>query len=184
MTFVETAVAGCWEVVPTPRADERGFFARVWDREAFAARGLSTDFVQANNSACRHRGTLRGLHWQDATAPEAKLVRCIAGRVFDVVADTRPNSPTFGAWTGLELAAETRHLLYVPPGCAHGYLALEDHAEVLYAVTGAYAPTAERGLRWDDPAFGIVWPSVGDMVVSDKDRSWPDFVDRPGEVSR
>lgn len=175
MTFAETRVDGCWVIAPSLRADARGFFARMWDREAFATHGLSTDFVQANNSACRHRGTLRGLHWQTASAPEAKLVRCVAGRVFDVVADTRVGSPTFGAWTGMVLSAAERQMVYVPPECAHGYLALDDDAEVIYAVTGRYAPDAERGMRWNDPAFGIAWPDVGELLLSEKDQAWPDF---------
>lgn len=175
MTFSELAVAGAFRIEPAARTDERGFFARVWDREVFAAHGLSTDFVQANNSACRTRGTVRGLHWQVAPALEAKLVRCVKGRVFDVVADCRTDSPTFGRWCGVELSAENRQLVYVPAQCAHGYMALDDDAEVVYAVTGAYSPGHERGMRWDDPLFAIRWPDVGPLSLSDKDRSWPDF---------
>jgi dTDP-4-dehydrorhamnose 3,5-epimerase len=173
--FLETPVDGAWIVEPEPRADERGFFARVWDRELFAARGLSTDFVQCNNSASRHRGILRGLHWQAEPFGEAKLVRCVRGSVYDVVADTRLESVTAGCWAGVDLSAANRRWLYVPAGCAHGYLALEDDAEVLYAVTRPYTPAAERGIRWDDPAFGISWPQVGEVWLSQKDRSWPDF---------
>jgi dTDP-4-dehydrorhamnose 3,5-epimerase len=175
MLFLPTPVAGAWLIEPEPRIDDRGFFARVWDREAFAAHGLSTDFVQCNNSASRRRGTLRGLHWQAEPYGEAKLLRCVQGRIFDVVADTRTGSPTAGRWAGVELSAATRQWVYVPSGCAHGYLALEDAAEVLYAVTCPYVPGAECGLRWDDPAFAIAWPDVGEILVSDKDRSWPDF---------
>ena len=175
MLFLPTPVDGAWIVEPEPRSDERGFFARVWDREAFAAHGLSTDFVQCNNSASRRRGTLRGLHWQAEPHGECKLVRCVQGAVYDVVADTRTGSATAGQWAGVELSAWNRRWVYVPAGCAHGYLALEDEAEVLYAVTSPYTPASERGLRWDDPLFRIAWPEVGEVLVSEKDRSWPDF---------
>ena len=175
MKFVPTSVNGAWVIDPEPKVDERGFFARVWDREAFAVRGLSTDFVQCNSSASQFKGTLRGLHWQAAPYGEMKMVRCLRGAVFDVVADTRPGSPTFRRWTAVELTADNRRWHYVPAECAHGFLALEDESEVLYAVTSPYTPTAERGLRWDDPGFGIAWPDVGKLILSNKDRSWPDF---------
>lgn len=175
MKFLPTAVEGTWIIEPEPRTDERGFFARVWDRDEFGAHGLATDFVQCNNSASWRRGTLRGLHWQAHPFGEAKLVRCIRGAVFDAVADTRGDSPTSGCWAGVELSAENRRWLYVPAGCAHGYLALEAQSEVVYAVTMPYTPSAERGIRWNDPFFGIQWPSVGEVLVSEKDRAWPDF---------
>jgi dTDP-4-dehydrorhamnose 3,5-epimerase len=179
MTFVSLAVDGAWAIEPEARHDDRGFFARVWDRDEFAAHGLSMDFVQCNNSASRRRGTLRGLHWQAAPFEEAKLVRCVRGAVFDVVADTRRTSPTAGGWAGLTLSAENRHWLYVPAGCAHGYLAIEDHSEVIYAVTAPYTPSAERGIRWNDPAFAIAWPDAGEVLVSGKDRAWMDFEAQP-----
>jgi dTDP-4-dehydrorhamnose 3,5-epimerase len=175
MLFIPTDVDGAWIVEPEPKEDARGFFARAWDRDVFEARGLRTGFTQCNNSASRRRGTLRGLHWQAAPCEEAKLVRCVRGCVFDVVADTRSGSPTRGRWTGAQLTPDNRRWLYVPPECAHGYLALEDESEVLYMVTARYAPQAERGLRWDDPAFGIGWPDPGPVIVSDKDLAWPDF---------
>jgi dTDP-4-dehydrorhamnose 3,5-epimerase len=176
MKFAPTPVHGAWIIEPEPRTDERGFFARVWDREKFKAHGLSMDFVQCNNSTCRKRGMIRGLHWQAAPFGESKLLRCIRGTLFDAIADTRPESPTFGAWTGVELSADNRMWIYVPSGCAHGYLALEDGSEVLYAVTVPYSPSAERGIRWNDPFFKIEWPLTGEVMTSEKDRSWPDFM--------
>jgi dTDP-4-dehydrorhamnose 3,5-epimerase len=176
--FVPLAVHGAWVVEPELRRDDRGFFARVWDREEFAAHGLVMDFVQCNNSASRRRGTLRGLHWQAAPFEEIKLVRCVRGAVFDVIADTRAGALTAGRWAGVHLSAENRRWLYVPAGCAHGYLALQDESEVVYAVTAAYAPEAERGIRWNDPAFDIEWPEAGELLVSEKDRGWPDFEGR------
>jgi dTDP-4-dehydrorhamnose 3,5-epimerase len=175
MKFSRTPVDGAWIIEPELRVDERGFFARVWDRDEFAAYGLSMQFAQCNNSASRLKGTLRGLHWQAEPFGEIKLVRCVRGAVFDAVADVRPHSATFGRWAGLELTEENRVWLYVPAGCAHGYLALEGNSEVLYATTAPYEPSAERGIRWNDPLFGIRWPDVGAIQVSQKDRSWPDF---------
>lgn len=175
MTFTETAVAGVWIVSQAPRGDDRGFFARMWCEEEFAARGLVSRFPQANNAYSRFAGTLRGLHYQAAPHGEVKLVRCIRGVIFDVVADVRPDSPTRGRWLGVELSAENRQMLYVPEGCAHGYLTLTDDSEVIYPVSSPYAPPSERGVRWDDPAFAIDWP-LTPVHVSPKDHAWPDVV--------
>jgi dTDP-4-dehydrorhamnose 3,5-epimerase len=181
MRFLETPITGAWLVQPEPRADARGFFARLWDVPVFAERGLRADFVQCNTSGSTARGTLRGLHYQAAPHAEVKLVRCIRGRVFDVIADVRAGSPSLGRWFGAELSRENQTMVYVPEGCAHGYLSLEDDCEVMYPVTAAYQPAAERGLRWNDPAFAIAWP-IAVVVVSDKDRAWADFApaDRSG----
>lgn len=168
-------MTGAWIIEPELNNDERGFFARVWDQEKFSAHGLSMDFTQCNNSASRLKGTLRGLHWQGDPFAEIKVIRCIRGAVYDVIADVRRASPTFGQYAGVELSAENRRWLYVPSGCAHGYLALKDESEVLYAVTAPYVAAAENGIRWNDPTFDIKWPSVGRIFVSEKDRSWPDF---------
>jgi dTDP-4-dehydrorhamnose 3,5-epimerase len=174
MQFQQTPIAGAWLVTPEPRADERGSFARVWCRDEFATHGLRADFVQCNSSVSRQRGTLRGLHYQAPPHEEIKLVSCLRGRVFDVAVDLRPDSPTFRAWFGVELAHDAGTMMYVPRGCAHGYLTLEDDSEVMYPVTALYVPSAERGLRWDDPAIGVTWP-IPPVVMSDKDRQWPDF---------
>lgn len=175
--FIETRLAGVYLVESEPGIDERGSFARIWCEREFAARGLVGRFVQCNTSQSRRRGTLRGLHYQTAPMAEAKLVRCIKGAVFDVVVDVRPGSPTYCQWLGTELDADHPMALYVPEGCAHGFQTLVDEAEVTYPVTQYYAPEYERGVRWDDPAFRIQWP-VSDLIISAKDRSWPDF--RPG----
>jgi dTDP-4-dehydrorhamnose 3,5-epimerase len=115
------------------------------------------------------------MHWQAEPFPEFKLIRCIQGRIFDAIADIRPHSASFGKYAGTELSAEDRRWLYVPAGCAHGYLALDDNSEVLYAVTAEYNPSAERGIRWNDPFFAIQWPGFSEMILSDRDRAWPDF---------
>ena len=175
MRFTETPVQGAYLVESEPRGDERGYFARMWDTAEFAARGLNAVFVQCNNSYSIRRGTLRGLHYQAPPHGEAKLVRCVSGSVFDVLVDVRPGSATFGRWFGACLTAENRSMVYVPEGCAHGYLTLADDSEVIYPVTREYHAAAERGIRWDDPRFKIAWPDAGALTLSDKDRAWPDF---------
>ena len=176
MRFLETSVTGAWLVELEPVVDHRGFFARVWSDDAFAARGLSTHFVQCNNAYSTRAGTLRGLHYQAQPFADAKLMRCIRGAVFDVIVDVRPDSPTYLQWFGVELSEDNRSLLYIPPGCAHGYQALCDNTEVLYPVSAPYTATAERGIRWNDPLFGIEWPHAAERYISDKDAGWPDFV--------
>jgi dTDP-4-dehydrorhamnose 3,5-epimerase len=175
MHFSETPIAGAHVIDLEPRRDDRGFFARVWCRDEFASHGLSAEFVQCNDAFSARRGTLRGLHYQVAPHAEAKLIQCVRGAIFDVVVDLRPGSPTFRQWFGTELSAENHRMMYVPQGCAHGYLTLEDATEIVYPVTHAYRPSAERGVRWDDPQFGIAWPRAGSIIVSDKDRQWPDY---------
>jgi dTDP-4-dehydrorhamnose 3,5-epimerase len=175
MHFSETPIAGAHVIDLEPRRDDRGFFARVWCRDEFASHGLSAEFVQCNDAFSARRGTLRGLHYQVAPHAEAKLIQCVRGAIFDVVVDLRPGSPTFRQWFGTELSAENHRMMYVPQGCAHGYLTLEDATEIVYPVTHAYRPGAERGVRWDDPQFGIAWPRAGSIIVSDKDRQWPDY---------
>jgi dTDP-4-dehydrorhamnose 3,5-epimerase len=174
MRFLETRIAGAWLVQPEPRTDERGSFARLWCRDDFAKYGLRADFVQCNTSFSVKRGTLRGLHYQAAPHGEVKLVSCIRGRVFDAIVDVRPESPTYRAWFGAELSADNRTMMYVPEGCAHGYLTLEDGCEVTYPVTAVYAAGAERGLRWNDPAFAIEWP-IKPVILSPKDQQWSDW---------
>ena len=176
MKFVATPVHGAFLVEPTPRSDERGFFARVWCQDEFVAQGLTAAFVQCNDSLSRHKGTLRGLHYQAAPFGEVKLIRCVQGSVFDVLVDLRPGSPSYLKWFGTALTAANRTMLYVPEGCAHGYLTLEDDSEVMYPVSSPYRPEAERGVRWNDPAFGIEWPEVGALTMSAKDQAWPDYV--------
>ncbi len=172
MIFRQTAVAGAVIVELEPREDDRGNFARSFCAEEFAAHGLEAGFVQQNLSFSRRRGTLRGLHWQVEPHGEAKLTRCVAGALFDVAVDVRPGSPTFGRWAGVELTAANRLALYVPRGCAHGYLTLADATEALYQASGAYAPDAERGLRWNDLDVAIAWP-IQPTSVSQKDSALP-----------
>ena len=175
MRFTAASINGAYVVEPEPRSDDRGFFARQWCRDEFAQAGLSAAFVQCNGSFSKRMGTLRGMHYQTAPHEEIKLIRCIRGAVFDVVIDLRSSSPTYKQWFGIELTADNRKMLYVPAGCAHGYLTMADESEVLYPVTEAYRPESERGVRWDDPAFGIQWPPVAALTISAKDASWPDY---------
>lgn len=175
MRFAETELAGAWIVDLERREDERGFFARAWCEQEFAEHGLDTRVSQCNLSFNEHRGTLRGLHYQVAPHAEVKLVRCTRGAVYDVIVDLRPDSETYTRWIGVELSEDNRRLLYVPEGFAHGYVTLADATETYYQVSVPYAPGAERGARWDDPAFGIDWPQTEGLVMSEKDRTWPDF---------
>jgi dTDP-4-dehydrorhamnose 3,5-epimerase len=172
--FRETELRGAFVIEFQKRSDERGFFARTWCEREFAAAGLGVRFVQANVSRTWRRGTIRGLHYQAAPFEEAKLVRCARGTIYDVVVDLRPESPTYRRWVGVELTGDGCRMLYVPEGCAHGFQTLEDDSEVVYQVSQFYTPDAERGVRYNDPCFNIVWP-LEVTVVSAKDRSWPDY---------
>jgi dTDP-4-dehydrorhamnose 3,5-epimerase len=176
MIFRDTGIAGAWVIEAERLEDERGFFARTWDADEFAERGLSSRLAQCSISYNRARGTLRGLHYQVAPHEEAKLVRCTAGAIFDVAVDLRPDSSTFRRWFGVELSAENRLAVYVPEACAHGFLTRDDDCEVHYQISEFYAPEAARGVRWDDPAFGIAWPDEV-VVMNERDRSYPDFGD-------
>ena len=172
MRFVPRRLAGAFEVVLEPRGDERGTFMRWYDRERFAAQGLPVDWVQGNESASR-RNVVRGLHFQRPPHAETKLVRAVHGSVYDVFVDLRRGSPTFGQWDGLELSAERHNAVLVPRGFAHGFCTLSERAVVTYLVDNAYAPGAEGGLAWDDPALAIAWPLAGEAIVSAKDAAWP-----------
>jgi dTDP-4-dehydrorhamnose 3,5-epimerase len=172
MRFIETSIAGATVIDPTPHEDDRGRFMRAWCAREFADHGINFVPVQANMGFSRHQGTVRGMHYQDATAPEAKLVRCTRGSIFDVVLDLRQSSPTYGKWYGAELSATNGRMLFVPEHCAHGYQTLEDSTEMHYMTSAFYTPSAVRGARFDDPAFGIRWP-LAITVVSEQDRNWP-----------
>jgi dTDP-4-dehydrorhamnose 3,5-epimerase len=172
MTFEETAVPGAFVVTPERAEDDRGFFARTWCRREFAGRGLNPDLSQCGVSWNRRRGTLRGLHYQADPHPEAKLVRCTRGAVFDVAVDLRPGSATFGRWAAAELTADNGRMLYIPEGCAHGFQTLDDDSEVFYQISAAYHPDLARGVRWDDPALNVAWPlPVG--KISERDARLP-----------
>ncbi|HEX5337631.1 MAG TPA: dTDP-4-dehydrorhamnose 3,5-epimerase [Gallionella sp.] len=174
MRFVETAIAGVWLVAPEAVADERGFFARTWCRDEFAANGLNPNLVQCNISYNKQRGTLRGMHYQKAPHAEAKLVRCTQGAIYDVVIDLRRESPTYTRWFGAELTADNRHALYVPEGCAHGFITLLDDTEVLYQMSEFYHAESAAGVRWNDKVFAIDWPEDV-KVISERDKNYPDF---------
>jgi dTDP-4-dehydrorhamnose 3,5-epimerase len=175
MIFTETKLPGAFIIEIEKREDERGFFARAWCKKEFEAYGLNLDWVQANLAFSKRRGTLRGMHYQVAPYEEAKLMRCIRGAIYDVIIDLRPDSPTYKQWLGGELTADNHKMLYVPEGFAHGYQTLMDNIETFYQVSQFYSPESERGLRYDDPAFGIEWP-IDVQVISDKDKSWPDYL--------
>lgn len=175
MIFNETALIGPYVIDIEVHEDNRGYFGRAWCRHEFDAQGLVPCMVQGNVSFNHTRGTLRGMHYQTEPCQEVKLVRCVRGRVFDVIIDIRPDSATFKQWIGVELSADNRRMLYVPRGFAHGFQTLEDNSEVNYLVSEFYAPDYERGIRHDDPAFGVEWPETEARVISDKDLSWPDF---------
>lgn len=179
MIFEPLSIAGSWLIRLEPIEDDRGLFARAFDERAFRERGLALPAVQVNLSVSRRRGTIRGLHWQVEPYGEAKFLRCTRGAVYDVAVDLRADSPSCRQWQGVRLSADDRAAVYVPAGCAHGYQALEDGAEVLYGVSQPYVPGAERGLRWDDPALRIEWPIRDGVIVSDKDAAWPTLDEVP-----
>src|SRR2546428_7720782 len=172
MRFTETCLVGARVIDPNPHEDDRGRFMRAWCARDFAEHGLDFLPVQANMGFSVRKGTVRGMHFQEAPALEAKLVRCTRGAIFDVVLDLRPESPSYGKWYGAELSAENGRMLYVPEHCAHGYQTLEEYTEIYYLTSGFYTPSSVRGLRFDDPAFNIQWPLVA-TAVSEQDLKWP-----------
>ena len=174
MQFHKTPLAGAYLIDLEKRGDDRGFFARTFCQREFGELRLPTEFVQVNNSLSAERGTLRGMHYQLAPNAETKLVRCIRGSLWDCIVDLRPDSATFGQWFGEELSAENRRMMLVPKGFAHGFITLTDDAEAFYFVDEFYAPEQERGVRWNDPKFGIKWP-IEPVVLSEKDTAHPDF---------
>lgn len=179
MIFHPTELDGAWVIELERLEDERGFFARSFSRDEFEARGLDARVVQCNVSFNKKRGTLRGMHYQVAPHAEVKLVRCTAGALHDVIIDLRPASPTFKRHVGVVLSADNRRTLYVPEGFAHGFQTLEDDTEVCYQVSAPYQPSAARGVRWNDPAFGIVWPYAAERIILARDRDYPDFTGTP-----
>ena len=169
-----TPLPGLWEVHSEPRRDERGSFARVFCAEAFAPVRPDLRFVQVNHSVTAHRGTVRGLHFQRAPHAEAKLIRCLRGRVFDVAVDLRPDSPSFGRWHAVELSADNGVQVFIPEGVAHGFQALEDDAHLLYQHTAPHEPASEAGLRHDDPTLAVAWP-LPVTLLSPRDRALPSW---------
>ena len=174
MIFKETKLKGAFLIELEKLRDERGFFALSFSAEEFAARGLESRFVQCNLSFNQKKGTLRGMHYQQAPYGQAKLVRCTRGAIFDVIIDLRPSSPTFKQWVGAELTAENQLALYVPREFAHGFQTLDDSSEVFYQMSDPFVPASGAGVRWDDPAFAIEWPTTT-RVINARDAAYADF---------
>ena len=175
MIFTETKLRGAFLIELEKHADERGFFARTFCQEAFEAHGLNSRVVQCNVSFNRRKGTLRGMHFQIAPFAEAKLVRCTSGSIHDVIIDLRPVSPTFKQHFAVELSAENRKMLYIPEEFAHGFQTLKDDTEVFYQMSQSYSAEHARGVRWNDPAFGIDWPA-GVRTIIERDQNYPNFL--------
>ncbi len=175
MIFHDSEIDGAFVIELEPHEDDRGFFARTFCQREFEEHGLESSVAQCSVSFNRHKGTLRGMHYQAPPHEEVRLVRCISGAIYDVIIDLRPNSRSMMGWMALTLDTKTHRMLYVPAGLAHGFLTLEDNTEVFYQMSEFYYPELARGVRWDDPAFDIVWP-LPVSVISEKDRSWPSYV--------
>jgi dTDP-4-dehydrorhamnose 3,5-epimerase len=176
MIFNKTTLSGVLEIDIKPNVDDRGFFARTWCQREFEEHGLNSKLAQCSISFNERKGTLRGVHYQADPYPEAKLVRCTEGAIYELVVDLRPHSSTYKKWISLTLDAKKHNMVYVPEGCAHGFLTLADKTEVLYQISEFYHPDLGRGIRWNDPAFQFVWPQKIE-VISERDRSFPDFVE-------
>lgn len=172
MEFIRTAIEDVILIKPKVFGDERGFFLESYKKSLFVVNGIDVEFIQDNHSKSS-KGVLRGLHYQLDPKAQGKLVRCVTGSVFDVAVDIRHGSPTFGKWVGFELSAENKQMLWIPAGFAHGFVTLEDGTEFLYKTTGEYAPECDRGIKYDDPAIGINWPQIGELLLSDKDKKQP-----------
>jgi dTDP-4-dehydrorhamnose 3,5-epimerase len=176
MQFHQTPLAGVWILELDRLGDERGWFARSFDAEEFAARGMNPAVVQCNTSFNARRGTLRGMHYQADPHGESKLVRCVRGAIFDVALDLREGSPTRLGWHGVELSEENRLALYIPAGLAHGFQSLSENTELLYLMGDPFVAEAARGVRWDDPAFAIQWPELDvERTISERDATYPDY---------
>jgi dTDP-4-dehydrorhamnose 3,5-epimerase len=175
LIFTETKLAGAFVIELERRSDERGFFARTYCQQEFETHGLNPQVVQCNVSFNKRKGTLRGMHYQAAPFAEAKLVRCTSGSIYDVIIDLRPASTTFKQYFAVELSAENRRMLYIPEDFAHGFQTLQDDTEVFYQMAQRYSVEHARGVRWNDPAFGIEWPE-GERIIIERDQNYPDFV--------
>ena len=175
MLFRETKLKGSFVIEPEKYKDDRGFFARAFCHNELRTHGLNSTFVQANIGFSSAKGTLRGIHYQTKPYQEAKLIRCTRGILFDVIVDLRKDSNTYCQWFGIVLNADMHTTLYMPEGFAHGYLTLKNNTEIFYMVSQFYEPNSEKGIRWDDPVFDIEWPNISDMIISDKDKNWPDY---------
>ena len=172
MIFTETKLKGAFIIDIEPREDERGFFTRAFCQREFAEHGLKPVIAQANIGFNKRKGTIRGMHFQFPPAAETKLVRVVRGAAYDVAVDLRLDSPTYGRWVAAELSAENGRMLYIPPGCAHGFQTLADDTELLYQIAPGYEPGLSRGVRWNDPTLGIAWP-IANPILSERDRTLP-----------
>lgn len=175
MIFTETKLQGAHVIEPERHDDERGFFAHSWSEREFKAHGLSPRLAECNISYNKRKGTLRGMHYQEAPHGQIKLVRCTMGAIYDVIIDLRPDSPTFKQWVAAELTASNRRMLYVPGEFGHGFQTLADETEVFYQVSSPYVPGSAQGVRWDDPIFGIDWPYAKERIIIQRDREYPLF---------
>jgi len=174
MVFRETKLQGAFVIEPDTYADERGFFGRSWSAREFETHGLASRLAECNISFNKKKGTLRGLHFQAAPFPQSKLVRCTRGAIYDVAVDLRPESATFKQWVAVNLSAENRLMFFIPGEMAHGFQTMEDDTEIFYQMSERYVPECSRGVRWNDPAFDILWPE-GERIMIDRDRNYPDF---------
>ncbi len=175
MIFTETKLPGAYVIEVEKREDQRGFFGRTFCREEFEAHGLNSQVVQCNTSFNKRKGTLRGMHFQAVPFAEAKLVRCTSGSIYDVIIDLRPASRMFKQHFAVELSAANHRMLYIPENMAHGFQTLEDDTEVFYQMSQMFSAEHARGVRWNDPAFGIEWPA-DERIITERDRNYPDFV--------
>jgi dTDP-4-dehydrorhamnose 3,5-epimerase len=174
MIFHKTKLQGAFIIEPQQFADERGFFSRNWSQREFDAQGMTARFVETNTSLSVKTGTLRGMHFQRPPYAQAKLVRCTAGSIYDVIIDLRADSPSFKQWEAVELSADNHLMLYIPEGFAHGFQTLSENSEVFYQVSDYYQPDSARGVRWNDPVFGIEWPEADRTIIA-RDNDYPDF---------
>ena len=174
MIFTETILKNAYVIELEKREDHRGFFARTWDEKEFEKHNLNSNLVQCNVSFSKKCGTLRGMHYQKKPFEESKVIRCVKGKIFDVIIDLRSSSSTFKKWFGVELTEENYKMLYVPEGFAHGFQTLEDNSEIIYQVSEFYTPKSELGIHWNDPAFNITWP-IEEKIITEKDNSWKVF---------
>jgi len=174
MIFTETILKNAYVIELEKREDHRGFFARTWDKKEFEEHNLNSNLVQCNVSFSKKCGTLRGMHYQKKPFEESKVIRCVKGKIFDVIIDLRTSSSTFKKWFGVELTEENYKMLYVPEGFAHGFQTLEDNTEIIYQVSEFYTPNSELGIHWNDPAFNITWP-IEEKIITEKDNAWKVF---------
>lgn len=174
MKFTQTKIKGVYVIEPEPRVDARGYFARVFAKEELKKVGISFSIVHINRSLSKDKGVIRGLHFQRKPYEEDKIIQCLEGKIFDVAVDIRKNSKTYGQWVGEVIDPESKKMILIPKGCAHGFQTLERNSLVEYFVTEYYSPKCEQGIRYNDPVFDINWP-IKSAIVSEKDGNWPDF---------